>query len=85
VEIFKGRGCSNCSLSGYMGRKGLFEIFTITEEIQRMIYEKVPASQLRKRARENGMHTLREDGVRKVLAGITTLDEVMRVTMGDQA
>jgi general secretion pathway protein E/type IV pilus assembly protein PilB len=81
--IYKGRGCSKCSLTGYKGRKGLFEIFKITDEVQHLIFNKESAIELRAKARENGMRTLREDGVRKVLAGITTVEEVMRVTMGD--
>jgi len=83
LELFKGRGCSKCQLTGYTGRKGLFEIFNITDEVQRMIFDKSPASELRIRARELGMRTLREDGLRKVAAGITTIEEVLRVTMGD--
>ena len=83
LKLFRGRGCNTCALTGYQGRRGLFEIFVVTEEIQKMIFEKVSAAQLRVRAREMGMRTLREDGLRKAVAGVTTLDEVMRVTMGD--
>lgn len=83
IQLYRGRGCTKCALTGYQGRKGIFEIFVITDEIQKMIFEKVPASALRVRAREMGMRTLREDGVRKAVAGITTVDEVLRVTMGD--
>jgi general secretion pathway protein E/type IV pilus assembly protein PilB len=83
TTLYKGRGCNKCALTGYSGRKGIFEIFLITDEIQRMIFETVPASELRIRARECGMRTLREDGLRKVVAGVTTIDEVLRVTMGD--
>jgi len=83
LELFHGRGCSKCALTGYAGRQGLFEIFIVTDEIRRMIYEKVSATELRAVARENGMRTLREDGMRKVAAGTTTIEEVMRVTMGD--
>ncbi|MDD4871418.1 MAG: type II secretion system ATPase GspE [Kiritimatiellae bacterium] len=84
VHLSRGRGCNKCALTGYHGRKGIFEIFLITDEIQRMIFQKVTSFELRARAREMGMRTLREDGQRKAAAGITTLDEVMRVTMGDQ-
>ncbi len=84
LHISKGRGCSKCGLTGYSGRKGLFEILVINDEIQRMIFEAESAAAVRKRARELGMRTLREDGIRKVNAGVTTLDEVMRVTMGDE-
>lgn len=83
VQLYRGRGCEKCVLTGYEGRKGIFEIFEMTDEIQNMIFERIPSSQMRSRAREMGMRTLREDGLRKAAAGVTTLDEVMRVTMGD--
>jgi len=83
VELYKGRGCKKCVLTGYKGRRGIFEIFAVTDEIQRMIFETVGATELRSRARELGMRTLREDGLRKAVAGVTTLEEILRVTMGD--
>jgi len=79
----KGRGCNNCNNSGNRGRFGIFEIFVIDDESRKLIYEQVPTSVLRARAREMGMRTLREDGVRKVLAGLTTPEEVIRSTVGD--
>jgi general secretion pathway protein E/type IV pilus assembly protein PilB len=82
-EIYRGRGCPACSLTGYMGRKGIFEMFMIDDSIQRMIFDHLPATQLRARAREMGMRTLREDGLLKVASGMTTLEEVLRATMGD--
>lgn len=82
--LTRGHGCSQCSLSGYSGRKGIFEIFTVNDAIQHMIFDKIPVTEMRQHARELGMRTLREDGVRKVGAGVTTLDEVLRVTMGDE-
>ncbi len=78
-----GRGCANCSNTGHRGRMGIFEVFTVDDEVRKLIYDKVPASVLRVRAREMGMRTLREDGIRKVLAGLTTPDEVIRATVGD--
>jgi type IV pilus assembly protein PilB len=78
----KGRGCNECS-NGYRGRFGVFEVFVIDDEARKLIYEKVPSSVLRTRAREMGMRTLREDGARKVLAGLTTPEEVIRATVGD--
>ena len=78
-----GKGCGNCSNTGYRGRFGIFEIFVIDDEARKLIYEKVPSSVLRSRAREMGMRTLREDGIRKVQAGLTTPDEVIRATVGD--
>jgi general secretion pathway protein E/type IV pilus assembly protein PilB len=79
----KGKGCGNCGNSGYRGRFGIFEIFVIDDEARKLIYEKVPSSVLRTRAREMGMRTLREDGIRKAQAGLTTADEVIRSTVGD--
>ncbi len=79
----KGKGCSNCSNTGYRGRFGIFEIFVIDDEARKLIYEKVSSSVLRARAREMGMRTLREDGIRKVQVGLTTPDEVIRATVGD--
>jgi len=84
ASLFKGRGCVDCSHTGYRGRIGLFEIFVINDEARHLIFERVSASVLRAKARELGMRTLREDGLRKVIAGQTTLEEVFRVTMGDQ-
>jgi type IV pilus assembly protein PilB len=76
-------GCDKCRFLGYKGRMGIFEIFIIDDEVRFMINEKASTLQLRKRARELGMRTLREDGVRKVLAGLTTAEEVISTTMGD--
>ena len=83
ANFMKGKGCSNCNNTGYRGRFGIFEIFVIDDDARKLIYEKVPSSVLRARAREMGMRTLREDGIRKVLAGLTSPDEVIRATVGD--
>ena len=83
AQLYRGRGCNECALTGYRGRMGIFEIFRVDDEVRHMIYRRVSSSELRKRARELGMRTLREDGIRKVIAGMTTLEEVLRVTMGD--
>ncbi len=80
----KGKGCDNCSGSGCRGRMGIFEVFVIDDDARKLIYDKVPTSVLRARAREMGMRTLREDGIRKVLAGMTTPEEVIRATVGDE-
>jgi len=79
----KGKGCGDCNKTGYRGRFGIFEMFVIDDEVRKLIYDKVPASVLRSRAREIGMRTLREDGARKVLAGMTTPEEVVRATIAD--
>lgn len=83
ATFMKGKGCDNCNKTGYRGRFGIFEIFVIDDEARKLIYEKVSTSVLRARAREMGMRTLREDGARKVLAGLTTPEEVIRATVGD--
>jgi general secretion pathway protein E/type IV pilus assembly protein PilB len=79
----KGKGCPDCNKTGHRGRMGIFEIFVIEDEVRKLIYDRVPATVLRSRARELGMRTLREDGTRKVLAGLTTPDEVIRATSMD--
>jgi type IV pilus assembly protein PilB len=83
AEIKQGVGCRTCRMTGYKGRMGCFEIFNITEEVRLLINGDESTSGLRRRARELGMRTLREDGIRKVLAGKTTASEVIRVTMAD--
>ncbi len=83
ATFLHGKGCSNCNNTGFRGRFGIFEIFVIDDDARKLIYEKVSSSVLRTRAREMGMRTLREDGIRKVLAGLTTPDEVIRATVGD--
>jgi general secretion pathway protein E/type IV pilus assembly protein PilB len=85
ATMMKGKGCTNCSGTGCRGRMGIFEIFVIDDEARKLIYDQAPSSVLRSRAREMGMRTLREDGIRKVLAGITTAEEVIRATVGDEA
>ncbi len=83
ANFMKGKGCNDCNKTGYRGRFGVFEIFVIDDEARKLIYDRVPTSVLRNRAREMGMRTLREDGARKVIAGLTTPDEVIRSTTTD--
>ncbi len=82
-RMFHGAGCDKCGKTGYKGRKGIFEIFKVDDTIQRLIFDHAPATLLRQRAREMGMRTLREDGMLKVASGMTSLAEILRVTMGD--
>ena len=82
VTLKRGKGCPECS-KGYRGRMGIYEIFMVTESIQALIYEMVPSGVIRDRARSQGMRTLREDGLRKAVAGLTSLEEVIRVTATD--
>lgn len=83
ATLKRGRGCSVCGGSGYKGRVGIYEIFQVGEDIQHLIYEKSSADLIRDAARKGGMITLREDGLRKASAGITTLAEVIEATMAD--
>jgi general secretion pathway protein E/type IV pilus assembly protein PilB len=84
ANVQKGRGCPKCNNTGNRGRFGIFEIFVVEDEARKLIYDRVPTTVLRQRAREMGMRTLREDGIRKVLAGLTTAEEVIRATVGDE-
>ena len=84
ASFMHGTGCAKCGDSGFRGRKGVFEIFVVNQEIEEMIYHNVSIVELRKKAREMGMRSMREDGFRKVLAGVTTLDEVLMVTTAEE-
>jgi type II secretory ATPase GspE/PulE/Tfp pilus assembly ATPase PilB-like protein len=83
AQVMKPVGCEQCRQIGYRGRMGIFEVFVIDDEVRHMINKRSPTFVLRQRARELGMRTLREDGVRKVLAGLTSADEVISITVGD--
>jgi type II secretory ATPase GspE/PulE/Tfp pilus assembly ATPase PilB-like protein len=82
-NVMRPVGCSNCRGKGFRGRIGIFEIFVVDDEVRNMVNNNASTIALRQRARELGMRTLREDGVRKVLAGLTTADEVISTTMSD--
>jgi type IV pilus assembly protein PilB len=83
AQVMRPKGCEECRQIGYKGRTGIFEIFVIDDEVRHMINKRSSSFVLRQRARELGMRTLREDGVRKVLAGITSAEEVISITVGD--
>ena len=83
AQVMKPIGCEQCRQIGYKGRMGIFEIFVIDDEVRHMINKRNSTLMLRQRARELGMRTLREDGIRKILAGLTSADEVISSTMGD--
>jgi type IV pilus assembly protein PilB len=83
ATIFGPVGCEKCRGNGYKGRMGIFEIFLIDDEVRGMINTGLTTTQLRRRARELGMRTLREDGIRKVLSGLTSGSEVVHATMSD--
>jgi len=83
AQVMKPVGCDRCRQIGYKGRMGIFEIFEIDDDVRHMINKRSPTLSLRQRARELGMRTLREDGVRKVMAGLTSAEEVISITVGD--
>jgi Type II secretory pathway, ATPase PulE/Tfp pilus assembly pathway, ATPase PilB len=83
AQVMQGKGCEQCRGTGYKGRMGIFEIFVLDDEVRHMINKRSSTLNLRQRARELGMRTLREDGIRKVLAGVTTAEEVISITLGD--
>jgi type IV pilus assembly protein PilB len=83
AQVMKPVGCEQCCQIGYKGRIGIFEIFIIDDEVRHMINKRSSTLMLRQRARELGMRTLREDGIRKILAGLTSAEEVISITMGD--
>jgi type II secretion system protein E len=83
ATVMRPVGCDKCRGKGFRGRMGIFEIFVADDEIRQMINRGATTLQLRHRTREMGMRTLREDGIRKVLAGLTTPEEVISSTMGD--
>ena len=80
----KGKGCSSCGKTGYKGRIGIYEICMLDNDITELVYRNEPTQVIREAARRNGMHSLREDAMRKAEAGISTLEEVIRVTMMDE-
>ena len=83
ANLMKGEGCGECN-AGYKGRVGIFEIFMVEETIQSLIYDRTSSNRVRERARTLGMRTLREDGLRKAAAGLTSLEEVIRITATDE-
>jgi general secretion pathway protein E len=82
-HLFMGRGCDNCFNTGYTGRTAIYEILPVTEEIRSLIVDRASATVIKRAAMEQGLVTLRGDGIRKVRLGQTTIQEVLRVTQMD--
>lgn len=80
-QLYKGKGCDSCSHSGYSGQIGIFEILDVNHNIKEMIKPEMSVEELRKAARQAGMKTMFEDGIEKAEAGLTSVEEVMRVIM----
>ncbi|HEX2270006.1 MAG TPA: type IV-A pilus assembly ATPase PilB [Pyrinomonadaceae bacterium] len=81
LKTYKGKGCTTCNNTGYKGRIGLYEVLEITDEIRELILIGASALELRKKAVDDGMITLRESGLHKIRAGVTTIEEVVRETV----
>lgn len=81
--IYRAKGCPECMNTGYKGRTGIYELLTINDEVRRLIMTRTESNSIKKEALRYGMTTLRQDGIAKVLSGITTMQEVMRVTQED--
>ena len=80
-EVYKGKGCPECLNTGYLGRIGVFELLTLTGKIRQMVQQKASSEEIKAEAIKDGMVTLRQDGINRVLAGDTTVSEIVRVTI----
>ena len=83
MKVFKGKGCPACNNTGYKGRVALYEVMLIKDELKELILEGASSAEIKKAAIRLGMKTLRMSGMTKIVEGVTTIDEVMRVTFGD--
>jgi general secretion pathway protein E len=81
--LWRGRGCDKCSQRGYYGRTGIFELLVMSQKIQEMVLQGADSNAIKREAHKEGMRTLREDGAEKMLRGLTTLEEILRVTRDD--
>jgi type IV pilus assembly protein PilB len=82
ITLYKGRGCNRCHGTGYHGRLGIFELMEMNPDLRNLTFRKAPTGEIREKARSYGMLTLMEDGLRKVIQGVTTIDEILRVAGG---
>ncbi len=80
ISVYSGKGCEQCSFTGYYGRSGIFELLIVDDDVRKLILKRSDSNQIRELARHHGMRTLLEDGAEKIKTGITTLSEVLRVT-----
>ena len=80
IKFYKGKGCAKCMNTGYKGRIGIFELMILDDSIRNLVIGKVPTEEIRKKAIASGMTTLKEEGIQKIKEGITTAEEVLRVT-----
>jgi general secretion pathway protein E len=83
TALYRGKGCDECRGTGYRGRLGIYELFEITEDVRSLILRRVSSREIRRHAVDAGMVTLRDDGWRKACDGVTTVEEILRVTQED--
>jgi len=83
IAIYEGKGCESCKFTGYKGRTAIYEFLLMSGEISGLLLQRASSDQIKKKALEQGMHTLRMDGWEKVKKGITTINEVIRVSEED--
>jgi type IV pilus assembly protein PilB len=83
VKVYKPVGCNACHNTGYKGRIGLYEVMEVTDEIRDLILSRAQSKEIKKKAMENGMTTLRRSGLKKIMEGITSVEEVLRETIKD--
>jgi type II secretory ATPase GspE/PulE/Tfp pilus assembly ATPase PilB-like protein len=79
VKFYKGKGCAECGNTGYYGRVAVFEVLPVSEKISRLILERASSADIEHVAREEGMVTMKQDGYMKVVEGVTSVEEVLRV------
>jgi type IV pilus assembly protein PilB len=84
TKFYRGRGCAKCLKTGYRGRVGIYELMIPDQKIQTLTLQKAAHGEIKKQAQSAGMTTLREDGIRKVREGMTTIEEVLRVTQREE-
>jgi type II secretion system protein E len=84
LTLYEGKGCQDCRFTGYHGRTGIYEIISVTEPIRELILKRGSSQQIKQQAILEGMRTLRQDGIRKVILGLTTFAEVMRLTQQEE-
>jgi type II secretory ATPase GspE/PulE/Tfp pilus assembly ATPase PilB-like protein len=80
IRVYKGQGCKNCRFTGYAGRVGIFEILLVSKEIRRLITQRQDSDLIMQQAIKEGMITMLDDGLMKVSQGVTTIEEILRVT-----
>jgi general secretion pathway protein E len=79
-KLFRGKGCPRCLNTGYSGRSGIYELLPVSADIRKLIISQADSEQIKELARKEGMKTLLEDGLEKAIRGVTTVEEVLRVS-----